>query len=113
MGRDDDLAALQDLVVGERLVTLTGPGGSGKTRLAVAAAWNAAPFFRGHVAFVPLAHLAHASDIAERRQPRTGLRGDDRVLDDVLAAFRDRTPADRGQPGAPPARRGGIPRRPA
>ena len=34
VGRDDDLARLSALLVGERLVTLTGPGGVGKTRLA-------------------------------------------------------------------------------
>ncbi len=89
VGRDDDLAALQDLVVGERLVTLTGPGGSGKTRLAVAAAWNAAPLFRGHVAFVPLAHLAHASDIADAVSRALGWEGMIESWDDVLAAFRD------------------------
>ena len=34
VGRDDDLARISALLVGERLVTLTGPGGVGKTRLA-------------------------------------------------------------------------------
>ena len=34
IGRDDDVAAVTSLVVGHRLVTLTGPGGVGKTRLA-------------------------------------------------------------------------------
>lgn len=35
VGRDDDTARLVDLLATSRLVTLTGPGGSGKTRLAV------------------------------------------------------------------------------
>ena len=34
VGRVDDLARISALLVGERLVTLTGPGGVGKTRLA-------------------------------------------------------------------------------
>src|SRR5436190_827985 len=33
VGRDDDLAELADLIAAHRVVTLTGPGGVGKTRL--------------------------------------------------------------------------------
>jgi predicted ATPase/DNA-binding winged helix-turn-helix (wHTH) protein len=42
-GRDDDLARLQALLATHRLVTLAGPGGVGKTRLALAAAGHASP----------------------------------------------------------------------
>jgi predicted ATPase/DNA-binding SARP family transcriptional activator len=38
VGRDDDLAGLLSRLAAERLVTLTGPGGVGKTRLATEAA---------------------------------------------------------------------------
>jgi predicted ATPase/DNA-binding SARP family transcriptional activator len=38
VGRDDDLAGLRKRLSAERLVTLTGPGGVGKTRLAIEAA---------------------------------------------------------------------------
>ncbi|WP_344335834.1 ATP-binding protein, partial [Kitasatospora putterlickiae] len=37
VGRENDLAALRSLLATSRLVTLTGPGGSGKTRLSVEA----------------------------------------------------------------------------
>ncbi|MFJ9077397.1 AAA family ATPase [Streptomyces sp. NPDC102278] len=33
VGRDDELAALEAALVGSRLITLTGPGGVGKSRL--------------------------------------------------------------------------------
>lgn len=38
IGRDDDLAALAELIGEHRLVTITGPGGIGKTRVAMALA---------------------------------------------------------------------------
>jgi predicted ATPase len=56
VGRGRELAGLRDLLVGERvrLVTLTGPGGVGKSRLAIEAARDLAPEFVGGVFFVPL-----------------------------------------------------------
>src|SRR6266581_9285476 len=38
IGRTEELATIGDLLLDQRLVTLTGPGGTGKTRLAVRAA---------------------------------------------------------------------------
>ena len=38
VGRDTELAAITIAAVHSRLLTLTGPGGTGKTRLALAAA---------------------------------------------------------------------------
>jgi len=43
VGREADLAALHDALATHRLVTLHGPGGVGKTRLALAAAGHAPP----------------------------------------------------------------------
>jgi predicted ATPase/class 3 adenylate cyclase len=57
VGREHELEDLQSLVIGNRLVTLTGEGGSGKTRLAVRIARDLAPRFRGPVVFVPLARV--------------------------------------------------------
>jgi predicted ATPase/class 3 adenylate cyclase len=57
VGRDDDLTRLRAALVssGVRLVTLTGPGGVGKTRLSLAAAIALAHSFPHGVYFVALA----------------------------------------------------------
>jgi predicted ATPase/class 3 adenylate cyclase len=57
VGRDGELAELLGLVrsPGVRLVTLTGPGGSGKTRLAIGVAASLTEEFSDGVFFVPLA----------------------------------------------------------
>ena len=57
VGRDDDVAHLVGLLrqPGVRLVTLTGPGGSGKSRLAVGLAEQLLADYPDGVFFVPLA----------------------------------------------------------
>lgn len=57
LGREAELEAIRRMVIDERvrLVTVTGPGGSGKTRLALTAAEQLLPWFAGRVFFVPLA----------------------------------------------------------
>jgi predicted ATPase len=60
IGRERELEELERLL-GEpqaRLLTLTGPGGTGKTRLALKCAELLAPRFPGGVFFVPLAAIA-------------------------------------------------------
>jgi predicted ATPase/DNA-binding SARP family transcriptional activator/class 3 adenylate cyclase len=97
LGRDGDLAALAELLTDARtrLVTVTGPGGIGKTRLALETARTVADTFSGGAVFVPLSAVTDArlvlSAIADavdaRREP--GLEpldavrmtlGDDRTL---------------------------------
>jgi predicted ATPase len=48
---------------GTRLVTLTGPGGAGKTRLSIEAARRMADHFAGGVWFVPLGDLREAGRV--------------------------------------------------
>jgi predicted ATPase len=61
VGRVRELAELGELVRAERLVTLTGPGGSGKTRLALHAAAESVAEFADGVFWVPLAALTDAA----------------------------------------------------
>ena len=62
IGRDSEAAALKDLLLRTdvRLVTLTGPGGIGKTRLALEAAAQSAEF-PGGICFVSLAAVNDAA----------------------------------------------------
>jgi predicted ATPase len=62
IGREQDAAALEDLVMNEgvRLVTITGPAGIGKTRLAVEAAQRLEPRFRDGVRFADLSSVSAA-----------------------------------------------------
>lgn len=62
IGRDEDTAELRTLFQVHRLVTLTGPGGTGKTRLALEVATSHLPAFRDGVWFVDLAPL-HDPDL--------------------------------------------------
>jgi predicted ATPase len=66
LDRDREAAALEDLVTreGVRLVTLTGPGGVGKTRLMVEAARRLGPGFADGVRFVELAAVSAADLVA-------------------------------------------------
>jgi predicted ATPase/DNA-binding XRE family transcriptional regulator len=63
IGRADEAARLDGLLrrTDLRLLTLTGPGGIGKTHLALYVAHAAAPAFADGVAFVELATLANAA----------------------------------------------------
>jgi predicted ATPase/class 3 adenylate cyclase len=83
VGRDDELADVLRLLRSEaRLVTLTGPGGTGKTRLALEAAFESIEGFPNGVWFVPLATVTDeafveptiAGVVGSRRELREELR---------------------------------------
>src|SRR5262245_13514967 len=67
-GRDGDLARVA------RLITLTGPGGAGKTRLAVEAGTRAVELFPGGVWLADLAGIAGPELVAARVMEALGVR---------------------------------------
>lgn len=63
VGRDDDVSRVGDLLRAGRLVTLSGPGGVGKTRLALAAAAAVHDGYADGVRLVELAPLLEAEQV--------------------------------------------------
>jgi predicted ATPase len=73
IGRDDDVKRLTDLVDRSRLITLTGPGGVGKTRLAVEAALALRERVRDGVWWVELSPAREPGDIVTAIEQALGL----------------------------------------
>ena len=76
IGREHEETALRQLLSREdaRLVTLTGPGGIGKTRLALQVAGQNAEQFPGGVCFVPLSAVREGGLIASTIAQALGMR---------------------------------------
>ncbi|MFN2520180.1 MAG: AAA family ATPase [Candidatus Limnocylindria bacterium] len=90
VGREREMARLAELLRTRRLVTLTGPGGTGKSRLAFQAAADASTDFPDGVFFVPLSAvtepaLVPSAIIASLRLSATGERPLLEILADHLA----------------------------
>jgi predicted ATPase/class 3 adenylate cyclase len=64
IGREKELSALHTLVLTQRLITLTGPGGSGKTRLALQVAAESIEQFQDGVFFIALAPITEPGLVA-------------------------------------------------
>jgi predicted ATPase/DNA-binding SARP family transcriptional activator len=74
VGRESELATIEDLLGLSRLLTLTGPGGSGKTRLALKAGELAAGRYPGGVWLVELAPVARPDLVAVAAASALGIR---------------------------------------
>jgi predicted ATPase/tRNA A-37 threonylcarbamoyl transferase component Bud32 len=76
VGRDKELAACRELLVRKdvRLVTVTGPGGIGKSRLALEAARDMAQHSSSRVYFVPLSAVSEPSLIPLAIAQTLGIR---------------------------------------
>jgi len=104
VGREGELARLDVLLDQARLVTVTGPGGVGKTRLALRAARRAAPQFADGICLVELSALGEPRLLVHTVAAALGLREQSpgaspdhggspdhgARLDAVLAHLRDR-----------------------
>ena len=76
IGREDELAQVSELIRSSRLVTLTGAGGSGKTRLALQAAAELVEEFADGVFWISLAQLTNAALVLPTIASTIGARDD-------------------------------------
>ncbi|MEV6363842.1 ATP-binding protein [Nocardia asteroides] len=91
VGRDDDVAAARKLLGGTRLLTLTGVGGVGKTRLSRRVGEAVQRAFPDGVWLVELAHVTDPNLVAATVARELGLRDDTSAPVTVLTDFlRDR-----------------------
>jgi predicted ATPase/class 3 adenylate cyclase len=95
VGRDDEVARIGKLLRREdvRLVTLTGPGGTGKSRLAIHVAAGLQREYRGEIVFVPLASIADPLLVLPTVGQVLGIRdGDGQPLEARIAETLQGTP---------------------
>src|SRR5689334_7616285 len=92
IGRARELGTLERLLRTSRFVTLTGPGGTGKTRVALEAATAYADRFPDGVIFVDLAPVADATLVPATIAQSVGIADDGRrtTLEAVQGALRFR-----------------------
>jgi predicted ATPase/DNA-binding SARP family transcriptional activator len=87
VGREREIAEVTRLLTSVRLLTLTGPGGCGKTRLAVAATQSLPPFEHG-AWFVDLSGLDDAALVPQVVAMTLGVpEGRGRSLDETLSEY--------------------------
>jgi predicted ATPase/DNA-binding CsgD family transcriptional regulator len=86
IGRDADLAALVELVGLQRVVSIVGAGGCGKTRLAIELALEVMGRFRHGICWVDLAPVVDAAAIVDVTAGAAGLRSAADVTVERIAA---------------------------
>ena len=91
LGREHELAEAQGLLEKAHLLTLTGPGGTGKTRLGLQLAAEASDRYPDGVFWVPLAPLRDPQLVLEEAAKAVGASGDlaDHIRDKQLLLLLD------------------------
>ncbi|MGW5385586.1 BTAD domain-containing putative transcriptional regulator [Nocardia sp. NPDC003963] len=97
IGKYADIAVVRELLSGHRLITLTGPGGSGKTRLALETARTMLDDLPDGAWLVELASVGADDDVAQPAVAALGLRDallgsapNAEPIERLVAAVRDR-----------------------
>lgn len=97
VGKLTDIAAVRELIAAHRLTTITGPGGSGKTRLAVETARTMLGDLPDGAWLVELAGVDGSGDLAQAALAAFGLRDallgsapNAEPMERLIAAIRDR-----------------------
>ncbi len=91
-GRDAEIAEVSELLKTIRLLTLTGPGGTGKTRLSLQVAANVADRYPDGVFFVALGAIGAVDLVAPTIAGEIGMsdRGGTQPMERLVAYLRDR-----------------------
>jgi predicted ATPase len=93
IGREKNLEEIMTLLSQpqSRLVTLTGPGGTGKTRLAIETAHRIKASFRDGVAFIPLAPVKDHSFVVETICDQLGLKATGNILESLKLFLQEKS----------------------
>lgn len=87
VGRDAELDALGRLLAGHRLVTITGPGGMGKTSLALEASRRAEHHHPGGATVVDLSEILDEGGVLDAVARSLGVRGGDDTWTTMLRSL--------------------------
>jgi predicted ATPase len=89
VGRDADVETIRSLLDGHRIVTLTGPGGCGKTRLAIEVAGGMGDDYPDGARFADLAAVTDGAQVGDAVVAALGLARDPARADPItrLAAY--------------------------
>jgi predicted ATPase/class 3 adenylate cyclase len=94
LGREHELVTLRQLLAapGTRLITLTGPGGTGKTRIALQAAAESLESFPDGVWWISLAAVSHPDHVAQAIAGPLNVRENsvEPLLESLVADLRSR-----------------------
>ncbi len=91
IGREKQMQTVKDLISEHRLVTLTGPGGCGKTRMSIEVAAQLVPSFEDGVWFVSLAPIANEDRVIVEIAEALSITGvaDKPLIETIIETIRE------------------------